>query len=102
MQYTYTVNGEGRFWTGRTKIIFFSSDRKGGLGGYDLYAAQFTDSNSLEKITNLGKRINTEFDEVAPYYNALGQKLVFANNGRIGMGNCAYSAYLYFGGDVGA
>jgi len=40
----------------------------------------------LEKITNLGKRINTEFDEVAPYYNALGQKLVFANNGRIGMG----------------
>ena len=68
------------------KTIFFSSNRKGGLGGYDLYAAQFTDSNSLEKITNLGKRINTEFDEVAPYYNALGQKLVFANNGRIGMG----------------
>jgi len=68
------------------KTIFFASDRKGGMGGYDLYVVALTDSNKFDKIINLGKNINTEFDEVAPYYNALSKSLVFSNNGRIGMG----------------
>ena len=68
------------------KILFFSSDRKGGYGGYDLYMSLFAEGKGFGKPVNLGQFINTEFDEVAPYYHTLSQLLVFANNGRIGMG----------------
>jgi outer membrane protein OmpA-like peptidoglycan-associated protein len=68
------------------KTIFFSSDRKGGFGGYDLYAAELNDSGRVVKISNLGNNLNTESDEVSPFYNSQSRTLIFSNNGRIGMG----------------
>lgn len=68
------------------KVLFFSSDRKGGYGGYDLYMSIFTDGKGFGRPANLGQLVNTEFDEVAPYYHAFSRLLIFANNGRIGMG----------------
>jgi outer membrane protein OmpA-like peptidoglycan-associated protein len=68
------------------KVLFFSSDRKGGLGGYDLYSSELTEKGTFGKPVNLGSLINTEFDEVAPYFHSYSQLLIFANNGRIGMG----------------
>ena len=68
------------------KTILFSSDRKGGFGGYDLYAAELNDSDSVINISNLGINLNTESDEVSPYYNSQNNTLIFSNNGRIGLG----------------
>lgn len=68
------------------KTIFFSSDRKGGFGGYDLYAAVFDDSGRIANVSNLGNNINTEANEISPFYSKISNTLIFSNNGRIGMG----------------
>ncbi|GAA4325364.1 OmpA family protein [Flaviaesturariibacter amylovorans] len=66
--------------------LLFSSNRAGGSGGYDLYMADLGADGSVSNIRNLGPSINTAFDEQAPYYHAASGSLVFASNGRVGMG----------------
>ncbi|WP_165871427.1 OmpA family protein [Flaviaesturariibacter flavus] len=66
--------------------ILFSSNRTGGLGGFDLYIADLGADGAVSNITNLGPTVNTSFDEQAPYYHAATGTLVFSSNGRVGMG----------------
>ncbi|RYY83538.1 MAG: flagellar motor protein MotB, partial [Chitinophagaceae bacterium] len=68
------------------KKLLFASDRPGGLGGFDLYSAELNADGSTGAATNLGSNINTAFDEQAPYYHKASSTLVFASNGRVGMG----------------
>ncbi len=67
------------------KYLMFSSDRSGGLGGFDLWYAPLTDGNPGEPV-NMGAVVNTKYDEQAPFYHAASQTLVFSSNGRVGMG----------------
>jgi len=69
---------------GRT--LLFSSDRPGGMGGFDIWYATIGKSGSLTGITNLGSVINTSSDEQAPYYHKASGTLIFSTNGRVGMG----------------
>jgi OOP family OmpA-OmpF porin len=66
--------------------LLFSSDRPGGLGGFDLYSAELKPDGSVGGITNPGAVLNTASDEQAPYYHAASHTFVFASNGRVGMG----------------
>jgi Outer membrane protein and related peptidoglycan-associated (lipo)proteins len=68
------------------KYLLYASDRKGGEGGYDLWTAELNEEGQPISTTNLGNTINTPFNEEAPYYHAASQHLVFASNGRVGMG----------------
>lgn len=68
------------------KYLLYASDRKGGEGGYDLWTAELNEEGQPISTTNLGNTINTAFNEEAPYYHAASQHLVFASNGRVGMG----------------
>jgi len=68
---------------GRT--LFFSSDRRGGIGGKDIWKSHL-DSLSWCMPINLGEEINTEFDEVSPFIHANNISLFFASDGRPGMG----------------
>jgi OOP family OmpA-OmpF porin len=68
------------------KYLLYASDRKGGEGGYDLWTAELNGEGQPISTTNLGNIINTPFNEEAPYYHAASQHLVFASNGRVGMG----------------
>ncbi|RYF84344.1 MAG: OmpA family protein [Chitinophagaceae bacterium] len=65
--------------------LLFASDREGGQGGFDLYMADVDGSGNATNVTNLSS-LNTKFDEEAPYYHSASNTLVFATNGRIGMG----------------
>ena len=65
--------------------LLFASDRDGGQGGYDIYSADVDAAGNASNITNL-TAINTKFDEEAPYYHEASKTLVFATNGRVGMG----------------
>lgn len=67
------------------KYLLFASDKPGGYGKFDLYAAPLSGVR-VSKAVNLGKTINTEDDDQSPYYHAPTQSLVFASNGRLGMG----------------
>ena len=65
--------------------LYFASDRAGGQGGFDLYVADVNAAGDVSNVTNL-TALNTKFDEEAPSYHAASNTLVFASNGRVGMG----------------
>ena len=68
------------------RYLLFSSDREGGSGGFDLWAASLDSNLEPIQVRNLGNVINTAGDEEAPYLHDKTRTLVFASNGRVGMG----------------
>ena len=68
---------------GRT--LYFSSNRKGGYGGNDLYSAQVDSRGRFGRVRNLGPDINTPGDDMFPYMAENG-KLYFASDGHAGFG----------------
>lgn len=82
------------------KTLIFCSNMKGGYGGMDLYKASWNESRkSWENIVNLGAYVNTENDELYPFYEQ-GQ-LYFASNGHVGLGGFdIYEARFFEGGIV--
>jgi OmpA-OmpF porin, OOP family len=68
------------------RYILFSSDRSGGLGGFDLWKAALDENGNISAAENMGGKINTVFDEQAPGYHQASNTLVFSSNGRVGMG----------------
>jgi len=68
------------------KIIIFSSDRRGGIGGKDLWIAKRKTKNGIfERPVNLGHTINTLGDEMFPFLRG-DSALYFASDGHGGMG----------------
>ncbi|MCE5279047.1 MAG: hypothetical protein ABFD92_14990 [Planctomycetaceae bacterium] len=61
------------------KMLYFYSDRPGGYGGYDVWAS-FLQNGRWSKPFNLGKEVNSEFDEIDPALNHDGSKLYFSSN----------------------
>ncbi len=70
---------------GRT--LYFSSQRGGGLGGYDIYVATLGADGTWGKATNLGAPINTAGDDLAPFIHASGTTLYYATDGLVGLGS---------------
>lgn len=68
---------------GRT--LYFSSNRKGGFGGLDIYSAQMDGRGRFGKVRNLGPEINTAGAELFPYVSENG-KLYFSSDGQPGYG----------------
>jgi len=68
---------------GRT--IYFSSNRKGGFGGLDLYSAQMDSRGRFGRVRNLGSDINTAGDELFPYVAENG-KMYFSSDTHPGYG----------------
>lgn len=68
------------------QIIFFASERSGGLGGTDLYMAKKLPNGQWAIPQNLGKTINTQYNEDFPHFSEDGQTLYFASQGHSSMG----------------
>lgn len=66
------------------KKLFFSSDMPGGFGGMDLYVSE-NENGRWGPPFNLGPLINTEGNELFPFYGSDG-KLYFSSDGQIGLG----------------
>lgn len=64
--------------------LFFSSDMPGGFGGKDIYLSFWAGDNWGNPI-NLGPGINTEGDEISPFFDQNGN-LYFASDGHFGLG----------------
>ena len=67
-------------------MVFFVSDRDGGLGGKDLWVIKKLDNGSWSSPQNLGEPINTEYDEESPYFHSDGKTLYFSSKGHSSIG----------------
>lgn len=65
-------------------ILYFSSNRPQGYGGYDIWYIN-TDSIDMDPI-NLGASINTKGDEITPYFSLENNNLYFSSNYHFGFG----------------
>lgn len=66
--------------------IFFSSDKPGGFGGLDIYYSQKDEKGDWTAPLNLGKPVNTDYDETCPYITENVQELYFSSKGHNTMG----------------
>lgn len=92
---------------GKKEVLFFSSNRKlQSRGGYDILYSVITsrttagtaqqpstngraaviEGERYSRPQNAGKVVNTENDEITPYYDSRVNKLYFASNGWVTMG----------------
>jgi outer membrane protein OmpA-like peptidoglycan-associated protein len=72
--------GDNSLYVFRDSIIIFSSRRKDGFGGSDLYFTRRQTDNSWTTPENLGDKINTPFDETSPFLSHDGRTLYFSSN----------------------
>ena len=68
------------------KQLYFTSDRKGGFGGLDVYMSDRLHNGTWGKATNLGETINTPFNEEGPYIHPDGISLFFSSEGHNSIG----------------
>lgn len=66
--------------------IYFASDRPGGFGGMDIYMAKKLPNGKWSTVVNMGKDVNTPFDEDYPSITADGKTLYFSSKGHTNMG----------------
>jgi outer membrane protein OmpA-like peptidoglycan-associated protein/tetratricopeptide (TPR) repeat protein len=66
--------------------LFFSSNRPGGNGGFDIYYSTKNRKDEWGASKNLGKVINTEGDEDGSFIQYDGKTLYFSSTGHNGMG----------------
>ncbi len=67
-------------------IMYFVSDMPGGFGGTDIYRTTRTSEGAWGVPVNLGSTINTESDELFPFFDEQKSTLHFASNGHFGLG----------------
>jgi len=70
---------------GRT--LYFVSNRKGGYGKRDIYISTLDEKGNWTKPLNIGRDINTSYDDISPFIHPNGQRLYFSTNGRLGFGS---------------
>lgn len=69
---------------GRT--LYFVSDRRGGSGRRDIWMSSLNDKGEWTRAKNVGKPVNTPYDEISPFIHVNNKILYFASNGLTGFG----------------
>jgi len=68
------------------KYLYFVSNRPGGYGGKDIWRSRIA-KDGFSEPENLGKNINTSYDEMSPFIHPDNLTFYFASNGRVGFGD---------------
>lgn len=69
------------------KTLYFSSNRKGGSGGSDIWMSKLNVVGRWEAPVNLGDTINSPENEISPFIHPDGVTMYFASKGHPGVGN---------------
>ncbi len=77
------------------KTLYFASDGRVGMGGFDLYVTRLKDDSTWTEPKNLGYPINTWNDEMGLIIDAGGQKGYFSSIRDKSKGKDIYSFLLY-------
>lgn len=62
------------------KTLFFSSNGRPGMGGFDIYASKLLADSSWTMAANLGNPVNSSFDEIAGSVSLNGRELYFSSD----------------------
>ena len=73
------------FWSEEGDELIFSSDRDGGIGGFDLWQVKWNENGSSDTPMNLGDEINTLGDELYPFLKS-NETLYFSSDYHPGFG----------------
>jgi len=68
------------------KTLYFTSNRKEGYGGLDIYKSKLQGDGSWGIPVNLGPQINTRYNEETPFITENGKILYFSSYGHYNMG----------------
>jgi len=68
------------------KTLYFSSNRPGGLGGFDIYRTRVLPNGEWGEAYNLGPDVNTALDDDFPNISLDGYTLYFSSKGHNSMG----------------
>tara|TARA_B110000305_G_scaffold54179_1_gene59781 strand:+ start:21904 stop:24048 length:2145 start_codon:yes stop_codon:yes gene_type:complete len=69
------------------KTLYFSSNRPGGEGGMDIWKIELDETgNVFGEALNLGRPVNSELDEVSPFYHEPSSSFFFSSNGHNSIG----------------
>jgi outer membrane protein OmpA-like peptidoglycan-associated protein len=68
------------------KTMYFTSDMPGGYGKADIYKVVKNEKGEWGKPENLGDKINTEGDEMFPFFQESNKTFFFSSNGHYGLG----------------
>lgn len=72
--------------TKNSDTLYFTSNRKGGYGGLDIYYSVKDPSGEWGTAVNLGPVINSKYNEETPFITADGKTLYFSSYGHYNMG----------------
>ncbi len=72
--------------------LYFASNRKGGVGGTDIWRCHRLKNGDWSRPENLGSRVNTTGNEKFPFLHADGHTLYFVSDGWQGFGG--YDVYF--------
>ncbi len=85
--YTSTQPTIGHSSRTNSEIIYFASDRPEGKGGMDIwYTIHDTVKNSYSNPKNLGRKINSERNEMTPFFDYEKNILYYSSDGKAGIG----------------
>ncbi len=84
-KYTSTQPNVGTYKK-NSEILYFVSDRDDGEGGLDLWYSLITSKGVYKEPRNLGRKINTPYDEMSPFYDKGSGNLYFSSLGHAGFG----------------
>lgn len=68
------------------RLLFFSSNRRGGYGGNDIWYSIRQKDGTWSEAKNLGNVVNTAKDEISPFMFFNNEILFFASDGHQGFG----------------
>ena len=66
--------------------LYFTSNRKGGYGGLDIYVSERDKTGTWGPAVNIGPEINTPHNEDTPFLDISGKTLFFSSRGHYNMG----------------
>lgn len=66
--------------------LYFSSNRAGGYGGYDIYISKLLPNGEWSLAQNAGPVVNTSLDDSGPFIHPDGSTLYFSSKGHNSMG----------------
>ena len=83
---------------GGNETLIFASNREGGKGNMDLWLSKLGKDGAYSQAVNAGDKINTQGNEITPFYDVNTNKLYFSSDWHYGFGG--YDIFETAGADA--